>query len=479
MKIVLAASEAAPYVKTGGLGDVMQALPAALNRYRDCETNLFLPLYGKIKHNPEFQLEQITSFTVYLGWREQYVGLFQLKNRSKKKKVYFIDNEFYFNRPKIYGEGDDAERFVYFSKAVLACVTYLDIQPDIIQCNDWQTAFIPVLMRSEFADQYRNTRSVFTIHNIEYQGWTSSDFFSNVMALPEEFRNVLTMGDAINLMKGAIMTADRVTTVSRTYADELHYSYFAHGMEGCLAMRGAAVSGIVNGIDTTVFDPANDELLPVTYDADTMVEGKAACKAALQREVGLEIRPDVPVLAMVTRLAGHKGIDLLCYLLDRLMQRDVQLVIVGTGEARFEAALAEANARYPGKMAAILRYDAKLANRIYAGADIYLMPSQAEPCGLSQLIAMHYGTVPVVHATGGLRDTVWPYNPETEEGRGFTFQSYNGDDFLGAIDRAVGLFVSDPEAWNRLAQKDMREDFSWKVPAREYMAMFRELCKEN
>ena len=478
MRIVLAASEAAPYIKTGGLADVMQALPAALTKYRDVETNLFLPLYSKIKNNEEFQLEKITEFTIYLGWREQYVGLYQLKSRSKKRKVFFIDNEFYFNRAKIYGDGDDAERFVYYCKAVLACVTYLDIQPDILHCNDWQTAFIPVLMRSEFADQYQNTKCVFTIHNIEYQGWTGAEFFSNVMALPEEWRSVVTMGDAVNLMKGAIMTADRVTTVSRTYADELHYSYFAHGMEGCLAMRGNAVGGIVNGIDTTVFDPASDKLLPVTYDADTMIEGKAACKAALQRAVGLEVRPDVPVMAMVTRLAGHKGIDLLCYLMDRLMERDVQLVIVGTGEARFEEALAAANDRYPGKMAAILRYDAKLANQIYAGADIYLMPSQAEPCGLSQLIAMHYGTVPVVHATGGLRDTVIPYNPETEEGRGFTFQSYNGEDFLDAIDRAVELY-GDKDAWNRLAEKDMREDFSWKVPAKEYMAMFRELCEEK
>ena len=478
MRIVLAASEAAPYIKTGGLADVMQALPAALTKYRDVETNLFLPLYSKIKNNPEFQLEKITDFTIYLGWREQYVGLYQLKSRSKKKKVFFIDNEYYFDRAKIYGDGDDAERFVYYCKAVLACVTYLDIQPEILHCNDWQTAFIPVLMRSEFADQYQNTKCVFTIHNIEDQGWTSADFFSSVMALPEEWRSVVTMGDAVNLMKGAIMTADRVTTVSRTYADELHYSYFAHGMEGCLAMRGSAVGGIVNGIDTTVFNPASDKLLPVTYDADTMIEGKAACKAALQQAVGLEVRPDVPVMAMVTRLAGHKGIDLLCYLMEQLMERDVQLVICGTGEARFEEALAAANDRYPGKMAAILRYDAKLANQIYAGADIYLMPSQAEPCGLSQLIAMHYGTVPVVHATGGLRDTVIPYNPETEEGRGFTFQSYNGEDFLNAIDRAVELY-GDKDAWNRLAEKDMREDFSWKVPAKEYMAMFRELCEEN
>lgn len=474
MKIVHAASEAAPFVKTGGLGDVMQALPAALSRYRDCEVSLFLPLYGTLKQDPSIHLQKITDFTVFLGWREQYVGLFQLKSRAKKK-VYFIDNEFYFCRSRIYGEGDDAERFAFYSKAVLACIAFLGLDPDIIQCNDWQTACIPVFLHAEFAQQFPHTKCVFTIHNIEYQGWADRDFFSNVLALPEQYRDDLTMGDSINLMKGAIMTADRVTTVSETYAQELHYSYFAHGMETCLGYRGADFSGILNGIDTTMFNPAQDKLLAQPYGADTMREGKAACKAALQREVGLEVRPDVPVLAMVTRLAGHKGIDLLCYILDRLMERDVQFVLVGSGEARFEDALRSAVKRYPGRIAAILRYDGQLANRIYAGADLYLMPSQAEPCGLSQLIAMHYGTVPVVHATGGLRDTVLPYDPATGDGRGFTFQSYNGDDFLAAIDRALALFTGDRAAWDKLAQQDMREDFSWRVPAKAYRALFASL----
>lgn len=474
MKIVHAASEAAPFVKTGGLGDVMQALPAALSRYRDCEVSLFLPLYGTIKQDPSIHLQKITDFTVFLGWREQYVGLFQLKSRAKKK-VYFIDNEFYFCRNRIYGEGDDAERFAFYSKAVLACIAFLGLDPDIIQCNDWQTACIPVFLHAEFAQQFPHAKCVFTIHNIEYQGWADRDFFSNVLALPEQYRDDLTMGDSINLMKGAIMTADRVTTVSETYAQELHYSYFAHGMETCLGYRGADFSGILNGIDTTVFNPAQDKLLAQPYGADTMREGKAACKAALQREVGLAVRPDVPVLAMVTRLAGHKGIDLLCYILDRLMERDVQFVLVGSGEARFEDALRSAVKRYPGRIAAILRYDGQLANRIYAGADLYLMPSQAEPCGLSQLIAMHYGTVPVVHATGGLRDTVLPYDPATGDGRGFTFQSYNGDDFLAAIDRALALFTGDRAAWDKLAQQDMREDFSWRVPAKAYRALFASL----
>ncbi len=477
MKIVHAASEAAPFVKTGGLGDVMQALPAALSRYRDCEVSLFLPLYSTIKQDPSIHLQKITDFTVFLGWREQYVGLFQLKSRAKKK-VYFIDNEFYFCRNRIYGEGDDAERFAFYSKAVLACIAFLGLDPDIIQCNDWQTACIPVFLRAEFVQQFPHAKCVFTIHNIEYQGWANRDFFSNVLALPEQYRDDLTMGDSINLMKGAIMTADRVTTVSETYAQELHYSYFAHGMETCLGYRGADFSGILNGIDTTVFNPAQDKLLAQPYGADTMREGKAACKAALQREVGLEVRPDVPVLAMVTRLAGHKGIDLLCYILDRLMERDVQFVLVGSGEARFEDALRAAVKRYPGRLAAILRYDGQLANRIYAGADLYLMPSQAEPCGLSQLIAMHYGTVPVVHATGGLRDTVLPYDPATGDGRGFTFQSYNGDDFLAAIDRALALFTGDRAAWDKLAQQDMREDFSWRVPAKAYRALFASLHED-
>ena len=475
MRIAIAASEAAPYSKTGGLGDVMQALPGALSQLPGNTVCLFLPYYGKMKRDPRFVCEHITSFHVNLVWRKCHVGLFRLKDDSSKVQTYFIDNEQYFDRPSAYGYMDDGERFAYFSKAVLACMNYLDFRPDVLQCNDWQTALIPVLLRSEFASCFPETKSVFTIHNIEYQGWANMNFNNDVLGLRDEWMSTLRYGDAINFMKAAIVTADAVSTVSETYAGELQYPYFSHGMSEVLTMRSGAFFGITNGIDTTVFDPNGTPGLTAHYTAETLVEGKAANKAALQEELGLEVDPEVPLYAIVSRLAGHKGIDLLCYICNTFMSRKAQLAIIGTGEAQYEQALISLSQNHPGKMAVRLAFDPALANRVYAGADAYLMPSKSEPCGLSQLIAMHFGTVPVVHATGGLNDTVKPYDPETGEGRGFTFQSYNGEDFMGAVDRSLELYHEDREAWNRLAANDMQLDVSWNVPAQAYMDMFRKV----
>lgn len=473
MKIAMVASEAAPFVKTGGLGDVMQALPAELSKIKGNEVCLFLPYYKKIKQNPAFEVESVGSFSMELSWRESYVGIFRLKTRKKKLKVYFIDNDYYFGaRGMIYGDFDDGERFAYFSKAVMAAMYYLDFKPDILHCHDWQSAMSIIYCRALYNNWCPYTKTVFTIHNVEYQGWADSAFFGNTLGLPESYLGHLTFDGAINMMKGAIEVADIVTTVSKTYAEELQYPYYAHRLDGIL--REAWLWGITNGIDTTVFNPETDPALKVNYSAKKM-GGKWDNKRALRQELGLRTDTDAPILAMVSRLAGHKGIDLLCYIANRLMEREIQLVIVGTGEKQYEYALSALAKQHPGRVAVCLAFDPALASRVYAGADMYLMPSKSEPCGLSQLIAMHYGTVPVVACTGGLRDTVQPYNRETKEGRGFTFQSYNADDFLGAIDRAVDLYYHSRDEWNALAKHDMEVDFSWAVPAAEYMQLYTEL----
>lgn len=477
MKIAMVASEAAPFVKTGGLGDVMQALPAALSKIKGNEIVLFLPYYKRLKQDKTLPVEFLGSFNMELSWRESYVGILKLKSRKKKLQIYFIDNDYYFGaRNTIYGDFDDGERFAYYSKAVLAALYYLDFKPDILHCHDWQSAMAVVYYRALYAGWSPQTKTVFTIHNVEYQGWADASFFDNTLGLPEEYRARLTFDGAINMMKGAIELTDIVTTVSKSYADELRYPYYAHRLDGVL--RSAWLWGITNGIDTTTFDPATDKAISSHYSAEN-IQGKWDNKLALRQELGLRTDTDAPILAMVTRLAGHKGIDLLCYIFQRLMEREVQLVVVGTGERQYEYALSAFARQYPGKVAVRLCFDQALASRIYAGSDIYLMPSKSEPCGLSQLIAMRYGTVPVVAATGGLRDTVSPYNPETKEGRGFTFQSYNADDFLGAIDRAVGLYYGDREEWNALAKRDMELDLSWQVPANEYMQLYTELQSKS
>lgn len=470
MKIAMIASEAAPFIKTGGLGDVLQALPAELSRIKGNQIAVFLPYYKKIKYNPAIETELVTAFTVNLTWRQQYAGLFRWKGGSGNLQIYFLDNEFYFCRDGIYGFYDDGERFAYFAKAVLAAMSRIELRPEILHCHDWQTGLVPIYLEAEFRDRFPSTRTVFTIHNVEYQGKTGPEFFNEVLGLDDRWRGVCSFDGCINFMKAAVVQADLVTTVSETYATELRYPYFAHGLSGILASRGEKLCGITNGIDVSLYDPAADPAIAQTYSAADP-SGKRVCKRALQQELGLA-ESDAPILAMVTRLASHKGIDILCYILRRLLERELQLVIVGTGEAKYEHALNSVASEYPGKFSMNLRFDSALASRVYAGADMYLMPSRSEPCGLSQLIAMHYGTVPVVNATGGLKDTVPPFNPDTGEGRGYTFQSYNGDDFLGAIDRALGDYYNNRAAWDALVRADMEADFSWQAPAQKYMELY-------
>ena len=475
MRIAILASEGAPYCKSGGLGDVMEALPSALSRIEGNQVVLLLPYYKKIRENPAYEVEQVAQFHVSLGWRQPYAGILRLKNRQDGVTVYFIDNLQYFGDRDgaIYGSMDDGERFAFFSKACLDALVALDFIPDVIQCNDWQTAPVPVFLKAQYRPLFPYTRCMFTIHNVEYQGWARADFFDDVLALPWEYRGSLDMGGAVNVMKGAIEAADLVTTVSESYARELMYPYYAHGLDGVLSDAAWKLTGITNGIDIRTFDPETDPALPAHYSAATIARGKAKCKAALQEEVGLPVKAEVPLMVMVTRLAGHKGLDLLCYIARRLMwEEDAQLLILGTGEAHFEQFFRELAEEFPDRVAAKITFDLGLAARIYAGGDIYLMPSKSEPCGLSQMNAMRYGTVPVVHATGGLRDTVPPVDEKGKGGLGFTFQSYNADDFYAALKRCLALFRENRAGFRKLQKVCMSQDFSWDKPAARYMELF-------
>ena len=478
MRIAVCASEGAPYAKSGGLGDVMEALPAALSRIEGNEVALFLPYYNKIKANAAYETEKVAEFRVQLGWRQQYCAVMKLTNRADKVQVYFLDNEYYFGgrTGAIYGDMDDGERFAYFSRACLDAMIAVDFIPDVIQCNDWQCALIPTYLKAVYHAQFPKTRCMYTIHNIEYQGWANASFFDDMLGLPWEYRGTLDMNNSVNVMKGAIETADLVTTVSETYARELMYPYYAHGLDSILANNSWKLTGITNGIDTNTFNPETAKALPAHFNAETFVEGKAAVKAALQEEVGLPVKPDVPLMVMVTRLAGHKGLDLLCYIARRLLwEEDCQLLILGTGEPQYETFFKELQAQFPEQVAAKITFNLKLASRIYAGGDIYLMPSKSEPCGLSQMNAMRYGTVPVVHATGGLKDTVPGCDEKGQGGLGFTFQSYNADDFMASVKRALDLYNNDREGFRALQRHEMSQDFSWNVPAGRYMELFHNM----
>lgn len=475
MKIVFAASEAAPFIKTGGLGDVAEALPAALSEYKGNEVTVFLPYYKSIKQNPAIQTEKVAVFETPLAWRRSYTGLFRLKSKKRKLKFYFIDNEQYFARENAYGAPDDGERFAFFSKAILESLVVLGEKPDVIHCNDWQTALLPTLLHAFYEEPLGGTKTVFTIHNIEYQGWADPYFLCDVLGLPEEYGSRFDFNGSVNFVKSAVLASDALTTVSRTYAKEICYPYFAHGLSEVISEHAFKTVGIVNGINMELNSPATDKSIPVNYGKDSFISGKAACKAALQAEVGLPVREDVPLIGLVSRLVGHKGLDIMCDALDEMMERDIQFVILGTGDSFYEEKLQRAAERYPDKLSINLRFNGALASRIYAASDIYLMPSKSEPCGLSQLLAMHYGTVPVVHETGGLKDTVIPFIRESGEGLGFTFQSFNKDDMLDALYRALSVYCEDKSSWHKAVYNGMAADFSWKKPAAEYMSLYAKL----
>ncbi len=471
MKIVFAASEAAPFIKTGGLGDVAQALPEALSKIKGNEIIMFLPYYSKIKNNPMIETEFVTEFSVDLSWRKQHVGIFKYKSRKKKLKVYFIDNEFYFRRDSEYGQHDDGERFAYFSKAILESLVKLDIVPDIIHCNDWQTALVPIMLRAFYQEALGNAKTVFTIHNIEYQGWCDPYFLGDTLGLDEKYRNTLTFNGAINFMKGAILTVDALTTVSKTYAEELKYPYYAHGLSDVIQEHSFKLSGVVNGINLETNNPLTDESLYCNYGLNDYKTGKAKNKAMLQKELGLEVRDDVALVGMVSRIVSHKGFEIICDIANELMKWDIQLVILGTGDASYEQLLLSVAKKYPKKFSLNLCFNSQLASRIYGASDIYLMPSKSEPCGLSQLIAMRYGAIPVVNATGGLKDTVMAFDGQSN-GTGFNFQSFSREDLIDAMRRALAVYGGDKNAWNIIVENAMQHDSSWDVPAKEYMEIY-------
>lgn len=473
MKILFAASEAAPYLKTGGLGDVASSLPKALCADGDTEVAVFLPYYSAIRDGGRFDLEYITHFFVPLAWRSQYCGIFRDKSCKGNLHYYFIDNEYYFARERAYGYPDDGERFAFFSKAVLEALQHLDWYPDVIHANDWQTAAIPVFLNAFYraVPAYQSIRTLFTIHNIEYQGKAGLEFIPEVMGLDEGWHGVLEFDGCTNLMKAAILQSDRVSTVSRTYAWEIQDPYYSHGLDGVLRQEQGKLSGVVNGIDPDVFDPHTDPLIR-THFTPARPKGKAENKRALQEKLDLPQREDVPVVAMISRLVGHKGVDLIAAVMDDLMWDDLQFVVLGTGDGQYEELFRSYAGRFPQKLSANIAFDNALAHQIYAGSDLVLMPSKQEPCGLTQLIAMRYGTIPIVRETGGLVDTVPPYDPTSGEGLGFTFKTYNAHDMLDAVRRGCALY-RDKAQWNRLRRNAMTHDSSWARSVEDYRALYR------
>lgn len=475
MQIVFASAECAPFVKTGGLGDVAGSLPAALVR-AGAEVIVMVPKYATIKDEYKAQMEHFSDFYVSLGWRNEYCGLEKLEHDGVT--YMFVDNERYFARDYPYGFFDDGERFAFFSKAITESLQHLpaDFECDILHCNDWQTALAPVFLREFYQGLplYDRVKTVFSIHNVAFQGQFSDTVMEDILGvahIPTAATQLRCDACSINYMLGALHYADAITTVSPTYASEIQTPEFGEGLDGVLRERSYALQGILNGIDVAAFDPATDKRIAANYTVDDR-SGKAVCKAKLQEELGLEVRDDRPLMVMVTRLTRQKGMDLVMYALDRILSGGVQVAVLGTGDRDYEDGLRYFQDKYPGTMAARIEFDPALSQRMYAAADMFLMPSKFEPCGLSQIIAMRYGTLPIVRETGGLKDTVIPYNEFTGEGTGFSFTNFNGDEMGDAVFRAARLFWDNREAWNQLVTQAMSQDFSWTRSADKYLDLY-------
>ena len=475
MQIVFASAECAPFVKTGGLGDVAGSLPAALVR-AGAEVIVMVPKYATIKDEYKAQMEHFADFYVSLGWRNEYCGLEKLEHDGVT--YMFIDNERYFARDYPYGFFDDGERFAFFSKAITESLQHLPagFECDILHCNDWQTALAPVFLREFYQGLplYDRVKTVFSIHNMAFQGQFSDTVMEDILGvahIPAAASQLRCDACSINYMLGALRYADAITTVSPTYANEIQTPEFGEGLDGVLRERSYALQGILNGIDVAGFDPATDKRIAANYTVDDR-SGKAVCKAKLQEELGLEVRDDRPLMVMVTRLTRQKGMDLVMYALDRILSGGVQVAVLGTGDRDYEDGLRYFQDKYPGTMAARIEFDPALSQRMYAAADMFLMPSKFEPCGLSQIIAMRYGTLPIVRETGGLKDTVIPYNEFTGEGTGFSFSNFNGDEMGDAVFRAARLFWDNRDAWNQLVTQAMSQDFSWTRSADKYLDLY-------
>ncbi len=470
MKVLYASSEARPFAASGGLADVAGSLPKALrNRLVGCR--VVLPLYESVPAELRETMTFLTSFSVPVAWRRQYCGVFEAKHNGVI--YYLLDNQYYFKRCGLYGHYDDAERFAFFSRAVLEMLRYIDFKPDVIHANDWQCGLIPVYHTLFYAPQpdYSSIRTVYTIHNIQYQGKYGMEILEDVFGISCDDAHLVELDGCVNIMKGAIETADRVTTVSPTYAKEILDPWFSHELDPILRMREWKLSGILNGIDTTSYDPETDKALYANYSAEDF-SAKAANKKALQERLNLPQRADVPMIGMVSRLVAHKGFDLVQYVMERLLQEDVQVVVLGSGEWVYESFFREMAERYPQKFSYCSGFVPELAQKIYAASDLFLMPSKSEPCGLSQMVACRYGAVPIVRETGGLKDSI--HDCGDGEGNGFTFQTYNADDMYGAIMRGLGAYHN-KEHWPLLVERAMRSDFSWGRSANEYIRLYKSL----
>lgn len=480
-RILFAASECAPFIKTGGLADVAAALPIALAK-DGYDVRVVLPLYQHIRRAYGDKLSHAFDGRIQLGWRDQFIGIETLKQNGVT--YYFIDNEFYFGRDYIYGvfNTEEAERFGFFSKAILELMAHLDFYPDVLHLNDWQTGVAAALLKTQYAamPRYAGIKCLFTIHNLRFQGVFERGFTDELLTLGKIALDpdALEHCGSVSYMKGGLAFADAVNTVSPTYAQEIQTSFYGEALDGLLRARADKLCGILNGIDTAEYDPATDKALPANYSIENRT-GKRVCKAAVQEELGLEVDPDAPVLAIVSRLTGQKGLDLVERVLFEMMDKGVQLAVLGTGEAHYEGFFSWVQKRFPGRAATRIAYDEGLARRIYAGADIFLMPSLFEPCGLAQMISMRYGTIPVVRETGGLRDSVKSYNKYEDIGTGFSFMNYNAHELLYTVQRAVDYYRDEPDMWARLVCRTMEENFSWAERAKDYEALYRQLTIDN
>lgn len=475
MKVLFVASESVPFIKTGGLGDVIGSLPKSLKQ-KKVNVRVVIPLYKSILEKYGEELKYVTDITVDLSWRKLYCGVFELEHEGVQ--FYFIDNQQYFNRDSAYGYDDDVERFAFFSKAALEILPEIGFKPDVIHAHDWHTGLTPLFLRAFFQEDkfYKDIQTVFTIHNLHYQGVFGKDKLGDVLGLDESYFNSESLeyhGD-INCMKAGIVYSDKLTTVSKTYSEEIKYPYFGEGLDGILKKREGDLKGIINGIDYDLYNPEKDPNIPKNYSLKTISE-KAINKQKLQLELGLEENPDIPVIGVVSRLVDAKGIDLILHVMEELLHTtDIQIVLLGSGEKRYEDSLRYMEHKYRGRVVSYIGFRVDLSHRIYAGADMFLMPSRFEPCGLSQLIALRYGTVPIVRETGGLNDTVFSYSYKNKSGNGFTFENFNAHDMMDTIRTSIELY-KDKKIWKNIVKNAMKSDYSWDKSAKEYIELYKKL----
>lgn len=471
--VMFVASEGLPFVKTGGLSDVIGALPKKLASLGEYDVSVIMPMYSKIDRGLRDNFTFIGNFNVGLSWRNLYCGLFSC--RLENVTYYFIDNEYFFKRDSLYGHYDDGERFAFFGKAVLDSLGFLNYYPDVLHCNDWQSACTVIYLKTLYKNKFgfSQIKTVFTIHNIEYQGKYSLDIAQDLFGFSEQSKPYYEFDNCINLMKGAIELSDRVTAVSPSYANEIKYPYFAHGLENIMMFNQGKLSGILNGIDTELNNPQYDSSLFENYTADNM-QGKAVCKRELQKMLGLPVHDDVAIVAVISRLVSHKGLDLIKGVLEELLSENIQFVVLGQGDAMYENYFKYMESRYSGKMKALITFNKDMASKLYSGADIFLMPSMQEPCGLSQMVACRYGTIPVVRKTGGLGDSITPFNTDRTNGNGFMFNNYNAHEMLYVIKDAIFTY-NDKPTWNNIIKYAMNTDFSWDKSAKQYQLLYNNI----